>query len=296
MKPSISHEPASVPISSGEDVEVEPFDPWPSAYRGSEYSVIDSRKHGTVLAWKYEGLQSHLELPDGLEESLDRVNKSAGRGYGSIRITAGKEVLTKVHAQDYPHTERAPTDSGWIPAYVGQLQGTISSDQIPLSPPPDRADPIAVWEGFPFNHGETWTVNYENTLVWRWEDYEFESAFDHTELVETYNQFRKVPGRLYINENGRIWVNIVRSEVPDEHSDEIDRMYQNWKSNAKRENKNASLRLVTRRLESTGEGNTADGCLPVYLGHVSEFDEGAIPRPVVDDMRYFRDSGSDRGA
>jgi len=43
-----------------------------------------------------------------------------------------------------------------------------------------------MWDGFPFNHGERWAVGLNNKLIWKRPGYRFESAFDHTELIERY--------------------------------------------------------------------------------------------------------------
>lgn len=282
-------EPTSVPLAGGRDVELSPHDPWPSAYRGSKYSVIQSPKHGVVMSWQYDDLLTYFEVPDGLVDALSAVNKSDGTGLGSVRFTAGGEVLTKVHASSYPRPQAAHSDSGWIPVYLGQLSDTFDPEDIRLDPSPERADPIAVWDGYPFDHGETWTVKLDETLVWRWEGYEFESAFDHSELVSRYAEFRETPGRLYVNENGHVWVNIGSSEVPEGHSETFQQAFNMWETEAEEHGRNAARKLVTRRLEATGEGDASEGLLPVYIGHISEFDGGAVPRPVVDDMRYFHE-------
>lgn len=284
-------EPTSVPLAGGRDVEIAPEDPWPSAYRGSKYSVIESPKHGVVMSWQYDDLLSYFEVPNGLVDALLTVNKSGGSGRGSVRFTADREVLTKVHASSYPNLEAAHANSGWIPVYLGRLNDPFEPDEIRLDPSPERADPIAIWDGYPFDHGETWTVRLDKTLVWRWEGYEFESAFDHSELVATYDEFRETPGRMYINENGHVWVNIKSSEVPEEHSETFERAFETWETDAEERGHNAARNLVTRRLEATGNGDASEGNLPVYIGHISEFDDGVVPRPVVNDMRYFKEVG-----
>jgi hypothetical protein len=42
-----------------------------------------------------------------------------------------------------------------------------------------------------------------------------------------------------------------------------------------------------RRLKATGRGNPENGTLPIYLGHVSEFDGGNTPVPVITDAAYY---------
>lgn len=284
-----------VPIRGGEDVTIQPEDPWPSTYRGSKYSIIRSRKHNKrVMAWQYDDLQIFLEPPEGLVRAMRQVGKSSGDGLGSFRITAAGEILTKVRAENYEHTDRAPANQGWIPVYLGRIEGEIEIDGIELQPADERADPLAVWEGLPFHHGESWTVSVNNKLIWKWEDYRFESAFDHSDLIAKYSEFRRTPGRVYVNEYGHVWVNIPPAGVPSGNRDQVNDMFARWRALARRENKNSILRLVRRRLEATGGGETSRGHLPAYIGHVSKFDEGTVPRPVVDDMRYFKDSGRSR--
>jgi len=211
-----------------------------------------------------------------------------------LRITADGEVLTKVQAGNYKHTDRAPVSRGWIPVYLGSIEGDIEIDKIIIQPSDKRADPIAVWEGLPFHHGETWTVSVNNKLIWKWEDYRFESAFDHSELIEKYAEFRQNPGRVYINEYGYVWVDIPSGGVPSANQGRVNDLYSRWRVNVKKQDRNSVLRLVRRRLEATGGGSTTQGHLPVYIGHVSRFDDGVIPRPVVSDMQYFKESGVSR--
>lgn len=287
---SLERVPTDVPIQDGQEVVVDPGDPWPSAYRGSKYSLISSRKHHQlVMAWQYDDLQLFFEPPSGLFEALRDIGKRDGKG--SVVITAGREVLTKVEADRYDRLDRAPVSDGWILTYVGKLRGEPTLDGINVNPKPPKNPPVAVWEGFPFNHGETWSVSAQNELLWIWEgrnySYRFQSAFDHPELIQRYREYRQPPGRVYVTEFGHIWVNIPPDSVPETRSDEINTMYAEWKREANRAQKSAIQRLVRRRLEATGDGNTEDGQLPVHLGRVDRFDDGLIPCAIVDDNRYF---------
>ena len=276
----------AVPIAGGRDVELEPGKPWPAPYRGSRYSLIESRRHRqTVLQWKYRDLQVFVDPPEGLESRLQELGKSRGSGKGSIRITAGGEILTKVHSTDYPAVHTAPVDTGWISVYCGKLDGELGFDiQVDPTPPEDT---IGIWGGFPFNHGERWAVGLDGQLVWKWRGYRFYSAFDHPELIAAYNKYRRTPGRLYINELGHIFINASQAEVPTESEAELAAVYDEWTQEAARTNDTAAQRLVSRRLTVTGDGDPSEGLLPVYLGHLSQFDGGAIPRPVVDDETYY---------
>lgn len=286
MTGAIRSEPTTVPIARGEDVRIEPGMPWPSAYRGSQYSVIESRRHKqTVLQWKYKDLVVVVDPPATLEERLQKLGKSQATGRGSVRVTAAGEVLTKIHSDNYENSHRAPVEDGWVPVYVGKLEGDYGVD-IELDPDV-QPETVDVWSGFPFKHGESWAVGYDGTLVWKWRDYRFESAFEHPELVEAYESYRTIAGRLYINEFGHIFVNAPRDEVPERKAAEFAEAFANWERAVEQRGDTAAKRLVTRRLKVTGGGDPDDGHLPLYIGHLSEFDDGLIPKPVVDDETYF---------
>lgn len=275
----------TVPIDGGTDVQIEPGQPWPAPYRGSLYSVVDSRKHNqTVLRWQYKDLKVQVNPPEQLLDRLRSVGKSGQTGKGSIRITAGGEVLTKVEASNYSRVEEAPVSKGWIPVYLGELSGDLGFD-IAIDPYPPKQDPT-VWEGFPFNHGERWAVSHDDRLLWKWKDHRFYSAFDHSDLIEKYKQFRNIAGRLYINEYGHVFVNVPNPEENQTQSD-IDQIFNDWKKRAEARNDSAALRLVNRRLKVTGDGDITEGLLPLHLGHLNRFDEGTVPRPVVTNESYY---------
>ena len=272
-----------VPVAADRQVTVTPTDPWPSAYRGSRYSIVSSRSHGTALRWSHRGeIQALRSRPDGLHEMLRDVGKPDG--YGSVRLTASGEVLTKVPAESYDQVGAAEVNSGYIPVYLGQIGGTFdftdfSNDPNLLS----TQSAIRVWTGLPFHHGESWSVCSDGVLRWRWQDYQFESVFDHDELVVKYTRFRPEGGRVYINEHGHIWGNLNRRTVPGDMESEVMEAYRTWRETAD----SAAQRLVTRRLQHTESDDAPKGLLPVYLGHLSQFDQEAAPKPIVSNRRYF---------
>lgn len=289
MTAKVRAEPTHVPIDRGQDVEVRPGQPWPSAYRGSKYSLVNSRKRNRekILRWEYYDLNVVLEAPAGLESAARNAGKSDGTGKGSFRITASGEVLTKVNADDYPNLEQAPRSSGWIPVYLGKLMGDLGFDGIKNDPDSLGDDEIGIWEGLPFSHGETWAVGVDGKLIWKWEDFRFYSAFDHSDLVEKFKRFRHT-GRLYINEEGHVFMNVDSDQLSEEPGETVGRVYDKWRQEAQEKNKTAPLRLVDRRLQSTSQSdNPAEGLLPVYIGHLSDFDDAIVPKPVVDDPTYF---------
>lgn len=286
MTATVQSTTTKVPIADGRDVEIRPGDPYPAPYRGSKYSIVDSRRHNqVVLRWKYNDLVVMVEPPDGLVSRLKDFGKSDGNGKGSIRITAGGEVLTKIHSDNYVNADKAPVSNGWIPVYVGELDGEIGFD-IEIDPPKLEKE-ADIWGGFSFNHGERWSVGVDDSLIWTWQDYRFESVFDHPDLISTYQQYRSTAGRLYINEFKQVFINVPSDQVPASKQEDVTKIYRDWQRRAERNNNNAAQKLVSRRLKVTGDGDPEEGHLPLYIGHLSEFDDGLIPRPVVTDDSYF---------
>lgn len=291
MPATLTEVPTTVPIGDDQSVRLEAGQPWPSAYRGSRYSVVsDEDFNDVVLKWKQRDLAIFTDVPDGLRRALVLLGKSGG--YGSFRVTADNEVLAKIEAEDYKHTNEAPVDDGWIPVYVGKLEGKIDFDTIELDPSPPKRGSVKVWQGFPFNHGERWSVQQDGSLMWKWKDYRFESAFDHPELVSAYQTYRGTAGRLYITENAHVWVNVPKNDIAPGKEADIKRAVREWKQSAEQQDNTATLRLVNRRLVATsGDGDPSTGHFPIHLGHLSHFDEGVIPRPIVDDSSYFQAAG-----
>lgn len=299
MSAELCRDSTLVPLEDGDDVRISPGQPWPSAYRGSEYSLIESRRsdRGTVMQWQYHDLSVHLYPPEGLPGMMKHVGKSNGDGLGSFRITAAGEVLTKVHADHYSNVDEAPVSDGWIPVYLGRIDGELGFTDVDIDPAPLNGTDIEVWEGLPFHHGERWSVGADGTLIWKWQDYRFESAFDHDGLVARYREFRRPAGRLYINEYGHIYVFVDPDDVPSENEDKVLSTYESWRKSAESKSNTATRRLVNRKLETTSSRNdTNDGLLPMYIGNIDDFDGGVIPKPVVDDPRYFIACGRDESS
>lgn len=286
---SLQQSTTEVPVDGGRQLTVPPGSPWPSAYRGSEYSIVSLRSHGDAVQWSHMGdIQAVQEIPDGLKDALDDLGKSGG--YGSFKLTASGEVLTKVPANEYNKVGEAPANRGHIPVYVGQIEGTFDFQEFSNDPTPrPTEEEMSVWTGLPFNHGESWSVCTDDTIRWNWQDYYFESAFEHPELVEAYKRLRPVGGVIYINEHGHVWGNVDRNEVPSGERECVVNAFREWQQSAT----NAERRLVTRRLKRTESDAVPDGLLPVYLGHLNQFDDGVVPKPIVDDKNYFNDTAMD---
>lgn len=280
-----------VPIDGGESVEVDPMSPWPSAYRGSKYSLVSEDGFDrTRLKWEHRGLAVYGDPPSGLWSAMTRAGKEDGRG--SFRVTAGGEVVTKVPAESYERVDEAPVSEGWIPVYIGKLSSAVDLGEVPTDPSRPDGDSVSVWTGPPFNHGEQWAVGTGGNLIWTWGDYRFQSAFSHPELIAAYDRYRPNPGAVYVAEEGHVWVNVPRDDIEPDRVDQVERAIREWRSAAERAGDETTLRLVTRRLRATSSGDDpATGHLPIHLGHLSQFDDGTIPRVVVDDPTYFANVG-----
>lgn len=279
--------PANVRTIGDRIVSIDPGNPWPGVYRGSKYSILQNGSD-LELVHQYQDLDIEGEMPKHLVDSLCAVNKSGGDATGSIRVTADREVLTKVHADNYPHADRALVSEGWIPVYLGKLNGLINFGWLENDPDSSALDPPCVWEGLSFKHGERWSVTVTGDLEWRINRparFQFPSAYSHHDLTRTYSALRSTGGRLRINEYGHTWMEFPVNEL-SKHS-KTEGMMEEWFKTAKQQNRNRISNLLFERLKATGNGNPSSGNLPVYLGHISEFDNGHIPSPVITDKDYY---------
>lgn len=288
MSARINRTPSTVRSYGDLVVSIESGKPWPGVYRGSKYSL---RGNGSDvgLYLNHPRMQLQGKLPDGLLEALRDIGKSGGTGRGSVKITANRDVLTKVHSDNYPRVDEALVDDGWIPVYVGKLSGAIEFPFIDNDPDEGTLDPPCVWEGLPFKHGERWTIPVEGEPEWRVkkpESFRFQSAYDHSNLARTYRSFRESGGIFRVNEHGHVWMELPNENV--QQSALLADKIETWYDDARQEGRNQLLQMIHRRLEATGDGNPRNGLFPIYLGHTSEFDRGDIPTPVVNDERYFQ--------
>lgn len=279
--------PANVRTIGDQFVTITAGDPWPGVYRGSKYSILENGT-GHILVSRYQDLDIPGEMPKHLIDSLRAVNKSGGDATGSIRITADREVLTKVHADNYPHVDRALIDTGWIPVYLGKLNGTIDFGWLENDPGTSTMEPPCVWEGLPFKHGERWSVTVNGDLQWRINRparFRFPSAYSHNDLSRTYSALRSTGGRMRINEYGHLWMEFPVTELSKQT--QTRGLMEEWFDNAKRQNRNRISNLLFERLKATGNGNPSNGNLPIYLGHISNYDDGHAPSPVITDQDYY---------
>lgn len=286
--PALNSVPSNVRTVGDRIVSIEPGKPWPGVYRGSKYSVVNrGREHALLM--RYKDLDIEGELPEGLVDTLQQVGKSAGDGTGSIRVTANRAVLTKVKAENYPHADEALVSEGWIPVYLGTLRGTVDFDWLDNDPSGGDLSPPCIWEGLSFNHGERWSVTSNGVLQWRTKSsdgaFRFPSAHSHNELTSTYQTFRSTGGRLRINEYGHIWMELPRDTAAN-HG-QLQGSLKQWLNDAKSANRNRVANLLLERLKATGGGDSQSGNIPLYIGHVSQYDSGHLPSPVITDKRYY---------
>lgn len=268
-------------------VTIEPGKPWPGVYRGSTYSIVERSGEPTLLM-RYQDLDIEGSLPARLVDQLEAVGKSAGDGTGTIRVTAKRDILTKVHADHYANSDEALISEGWIPVYLGKLAGTIEFDWLRNNPAESELEPPCVWEGLPFNHGERWSVTANGDLEWRIrhpDQFHFPSAYHHTDLTRTYESLRGSGGCLRVNEYGHIWMELPRT-VSNKHSS-LQGELRDWLETAKQQERNRLANLLVERLRATGNGDPQSGNIPLYLGHVSQYDTGNVPSPVVTDKNYY---------
>ena len=305
----INRTPTTVRAYGDVTVTIESGQPWPGVYRGSKYTIRgNGHGHGSGsgsgsgsrrdvgLYLNHALVELEGTLPDGLVEALSELGKADGIGLGTVRVTANREVLTKIRANHYSNVEEAFVNEGWIPVYIGKLSGEIEFRHVDNNPDRSKLDPPCVWEGLPFRHGERWTVPVSGGPEWRiklQQSFQFPSPFDHTDLTRTFRAFRSSGGRFRVNEHGHVWIELPNRDVQQyaQISDKVDQWYQE----ARERGRNQLLQLIHRRLEATGKGNPKDGLFPIYIGHISEYDQGDIPTPIINDETYYVCEGqSDR--
>ena len=282
---SILEESTTLPVEHARVINLKPYEKWPVPYTGSRYSVIERRVNGKrrmLCIWQYKDFEPVYTcdnkynpiLPKGLLNAFRNVGKSKG----SFRVTANKEVITKVKEDD-----------SWTPYYLGRLNGEWNFPKLNLDPEKEMYD---VWDGLSFNHGQQWSVwvreragnylywsiskGYSNSYPKKKRSLTFRSIEEYPELVETYREIRPTGGRLYINEFGHIWMNLKSSQVSSIYESDIKSSIQEWNKND-----SSNKKIVNKRLRYT------DGCWPIYLGSIEEYDHGSPPRKYFEDLTPY---------
>lgn len=239
-----------------ERIVVEPGDPWPLPYRGSKYSVVPL-EGGHIVVWGRYGQRVPAErVPPGLVDAVRHVKKSNG----SFRITAHGAVITKTEA------------SGWSPFFVGLYEGGLSFPG--LNDNPNGLERGKYWTGFPFQSGEEWSVSpaarSSSHLSWSRLSRRFRSIGRYPEILETCLSIRPRGGLLYITEHGHIWMNVPDGGLAPRYKREFRELQMEQVADFKASNNAVLLRLLVKRLEATK-------MRPVYVGRISDFDDGKAP-------------------
>lgn len=262
----IVEESTIAPGPYGKDMEIKPYEEWPLPYRGSKYSLVEKEIDGEsrwFVIWKYRDLEpiynkdknGNPNLPGNLISCFRRIGKNGGR----FRVTPKREVLTKVKNNN----------GNWISYYLGKLEGEWNfGHNIDLNP---YIEPFSIWTGFPFNHGECWSVwirrGAGSKLYWKSETIYLNSIKEHPNLVKTYLELRPLGGRLYINEYGHIWMNLKKDDLGIKYKYKIKYMIEKFFETFK-----GNKRLIQMRLRHS------KGCWPIYLGNIETYDYGDPPR------------------
>jgi hypothetical protein len=280
--PIVRPVPTEVQTAKNLSVEIESGQPWPGVYRGSKYSLVKGAD-GYRLYTSDHRLDISGQVPQNLPELLTNLNKSGGKGTGSFLITAKGDVITKINSDNYEKADDYYVSEGWIPVYVGKLDGDIGFVGLENDP----SDPSIVWEGLCFSHGERWSLSYEEGIEWRYKDFHFKSVNDHEELVSALRKARPKGGRFRVNEHGHIWVEVPRDSP--RRGGKFEKGIKEWFEKARDSNQERLLNVIHLRLEATGGGDPDEGTLPIYAGHVSNYDAGNPPVPYINDRKYYKE-------
>jgi len=270
-------EPTEVPCSSGINETVYPGDIWPAPYRGSKYTIrLMKGTDGSFrnrLCWTRMEAIYHRRLFAGLMPGLKEIKGEDFRG--SIRITSWREVLCKKFDLE---------SNSWIAYYVGKLHGTLEFDGFFLDPDIKCGQ---FWRGFHFKHGETWSVwvrsGSGDYLYWSRRGHYFKSIKEHPQLVGRIREMRPRGGRCYITEHGHIWMNLPNGEAGNMWNTEINKRI-----------KADSREFMTsddwnELMESIAERYSITKTRPIYVGRITDFDDGESPRT------YFENNAFSNG-
>jgi len=288
----IKEESTVVPAERGNKISLEPYDKWPLPYRGSRYSLIETRINGKrkkVVAWKHRDFEPLFhQNKDGepvLPINLIRAFREIGKSGGRFKVTPYKEVITTVKG-------------GRGAFYLGKLKGEWNFEGIDLNP---EIEKFGIWNGLSFNHGECWSVwvrkgagtklywsvsrGWTNNRPRRELKLHFESINDFPQLTRLFRDIRPKGGIIYFNEFGHIWMNLPGSQVSPQYEQKIDDKIENWKSDTTK-----NRRVVLKRLQNT------DGCWPIYLGTVDDFPNRSAPRTYFKDLdTYWEGYSNNKG-
>lgn len=275
IEPEILQEDTKIEVRAGQEFTISPGELWPAPYRGSKYSIRqmkrpDGKRQDRVL-WARLGAIYHRAIFKGLVNALKNAREGDHRG--SIRITSWGEVLCKRYN---------PKIDKWQAVYVGKLKGIINFEGFEISPTLQRGQ---FWRGFHFKHGETWAAGLRNGsdqyLHWSRNGRYFKSLNKHPELIAAIKEMRPRGGRCYITEYGHIWINMPPGEEGRMWLSKIrDLLRKDTMEFQSSEDYNELILSIHERFEVTKTR-------PIYLGKVSEFDEGYPPRTAIPEDVLF---------
>jgi hypothetical protein len=239
---------------------VSPGDVWPLPHRGSRYTIREIEGKLRVCWARMDVVHPSEKLPSRLLKAM-REHKRDRRG--RFVLTPCREVIARREAQ--PEV--------WESVYLGRMGGVLSFPGFDLDP--QTIDTGNLWTGLHFTHGEVFAVwnrdGNDDYLYWSGQGIYFRSIQRYPELCAKVRNIRPRCGRIYITENGHIWMNLPRSEVSYEFGPEFSRLLSEDRQRFSDPQYDILLRSVYERVRATG-------CYPVYVGRISDFDSGEPPR------------------
>jgi hypothetical protein len=238
-------------------VELAPLDIWPLPYRGSRYTIKEVG--GTIRAvWEW---QEFALASSNYPKRVHQLMREAGKPRGSLVVTAHGDLITKI-----------PTDDGqWKPLYLGEYQDDFKFDQVDNNP--SGLQMGEHWTGFPFHHGERWTISPRDErgeLMWKYVSHWFPSTELFPDLALLYRRIRFTGGRLYFTEHGHVWMNIRDDELSDFYLDDFRSLQSEQLDRLSETHRDVVLKLIAARLANLQ-------VRPIYLGHVDKLCRGEAP-------------------
>lgn len=243
--------------ANGKKIEIRPGSAWPLPFRGSRYSVKQVGKYIRAV-WEWQDLQV---VSDNYPARVHKLLISAGKPRGSVCVTAHGDIITKI-----------PTKSGnWTPVYLGRYEDDFVFSHVENNPKNLKTGML--WTGFPFHHGDIWTISPRETggqLMWKYLSTYLGSIQRYPNLIKKYKSIRFTGGRLHFTEHGHVWMNLPDSDVSDGFVDEFHELQARQLEDLASGGRGVILQLVAARLQATD-------CRPVYLGRVAEFENAESP-------------------
>lgn len=251
-------EPISVIAADRKQVLVNPGDTWPLPYKGSRYAVVRANGADTIAWHRYDQRIYCVSRPQPL---IQAIRNTKGNN-GSFRISAHGAVIAKT----------CRSDNRWTAKYVGKYDGNLTFDGIDNNPSDLKRG--MYWTGFPFHHGETWTVSsyprFRNQLRWKNLDRWFGSTERFPELIDACLSIRPRGGRIYVTETGHVWMNLPDGGVSPVYRDEFRELQRNQLNKVCDEKNGLFLRLIFERIKATRTR-------PIFIGRICQFDHGEAP-------------------